>query len=130
MKLNSRQKGAQGEREFSKFATDRGYSAHRGRQFSGSSDSPDIKFIDLKGIHVEVKRVQALNIENAMQQAIRDAGSSIPVVAHRRNGEQWKITLSASDFFDFFLPGFVAQGYQLREQHLRVEQASLKGTNG
>lgn len=102
MKINSRQKGAAGEREFAQYLTSHGYPAHRGRQFSGSSDSPDVVCGSLKHIHFEVKRVQALNIQNALTQSERDAGEfKTPLVAHRRNGERWKITMYADDFIGF-----------------------------
>lgn len=106
--VNSRQKGACGEREFAKFVRDRGFDAYRGRQFHGRDDAPDIVTAGpLGGIHWEIKRVQNLNIEAAMSQAKRDCGSKVPMVAHRKNGEEWKITLSADDFFTYFIPPYV-----------------------
>ena len=41
-KINSRQKGARGERELAAVFTTAGFPARRGQQFSGSPDSPDI----------------------------------------------------------------------------------------
>ena len=108
-KINSRQKGAQGEREWSRFLTERGFPSIRGRQFSGSSDSPDVQHLTIKGIHSEVKRVQALNIDAAMSQSEADASDNVPIVAHRKNGKHWLVTLKAEEFVLFFLPGFIAQ---------------------
>jgi hypothetical protein len=45
-----------------------------------------------------VKRTEALSIYTAMSQACDDAGSKIPVVAHKRNGRQWLVILTATDF--------------------------------
>ena len=56
-KINGRQKGAQGEREFATVLKDLGIEARRGQQFSGGKDSPDV-VADLTGVHFEVKRVQ------------------------------------------------------------------------
>lgn len=97
---NSRQKGARGEREFAKFLTSKGHPASRGCQFQGGPDSPDVVCESLP-FHIEVKRVQNLNIEKALQQSINDSKGSnkIPIVAHRKNGEAWKITLTAEDLF-------------------------------
>lgn len=104
MKINSRQKGAAGEREFAQLLTQYGFPAHRGRQFSGSSDSPDVACASLRHLHFEVKRVQSLNIQDALDQATRDAGEfKIPLVAHRRNGERWKITMYADSFLLNFM---------------------------
>lgn len=93
-KINSRNKGACGEREFAKKLIELfGVEARRGQQFSGSKDSPDV-VTSIKGVHWEVKRVEALNIEKAIDQATRDGGlKNIPVVAHRKNGRNWLITV-------------------------------------
>ena len=100
MAINSRAKGARGEREWAKWLRDNlGIDARRGQQFTGSPDSPDV--IGLEGTHAEVKRVQKLNISNAMAQAIRDSGDNLPYVAHRKNGEEWLITIQARDVLGF-----------------------------
>jgi Holliday junction resolvase len=103
-KINSRQKGAAGEREARDFWRDRGHPANRGRQYSGSPDSPDIVVHSLPAFHFEVKRVQQLNLEDALAQATRDAGDKIPLVMHRRNGGEWMITMSADMFAKAFAP--------------------------
>ena len=103
MAINSKKKGAQGEREFSKwlFNNLQQYSARRGIQFSGSADSPDVTH-DIHGIHFEVKRVERLNLEQAMKQAIKDSeGRSVPVVAHRKNRGDWHMTIRADDLSEF-----------------------------
>lgn len=102
--VNSRQKGANGEREFAKILTARGYKSRRGQQFSGIGESPDVLSKGLPGIHWEVKRVEKLNITEALQQSLRDAKGLLGVVAHRRNGERWKVTLDLEDFLCFFAP--------------------------
>lgn len=99
-KINSRTKGAVGEREWRDQLRDAGFSAERGQQRSGSPDSPDVKCPDLPSIHWEVKRVERLNIFEAMEQAIRDAGDElVPVVAHRKNRQPWMVTMLAPDWF-------------------------------
>ncbi len=97
-KINSRQKGAKGEREFAAWlnATFPALNARRGCQFQGSKDSPDVAG-GIPGTHAEVKRVEALNVGKAMLQAIRDAGGNLPYVAHRRNKGEWLLTLRAAD---------------------------------
>ena len=52
-------------------------------------------------LHIEVKRVEALNVPKAMRQAERDAGANVPVLAHRRNREPWLITIKAEDLRRF-----------------------------
>jgi len=106
---NSRQKGARGEREWRDQLRAAGYTARRGQQFAGGTDSPDVICEELDSvIHFEVKRVESLNIHRAMQQADNDAGSKIPVVAHKRNGAPWLVTIPAEAFFEILRDGIEA----------------------
>lgn len=109
--MNSREKGKRGERQWRDELRAQGYAARRGQQFSGSPDSPDVVCSDLDWIHFEVKAVERLNIEEAMEQARRDArtgmgnGKSemgkVPVLAHRRSYRAWLVTMEAETFFRF-----------------------------
>jgi hypothetical protein len=100
MPINSRQKGARGEREWRDQLRNEGFDARRGQQFSGGAESPDVICDSLPGIHWEVKRVERGNPYDWIMQAKRDAGDSkMPVVAHKRNGEDWLCIISANDFF-------------------------------
>lgn len=97
---NSRAKGAEGEREFSRLCRDQGYDCRRGQQFNGL-DGQDV--VGLPGIHIECKRVEKLNIEEAMIQSRRDAkDGEMPIVAFRRNREKWKICMDAEDWFKIY----------------------------
>lgn len=100
-KINSREKGKAGEREFAALCRKHGFeNARRGQQFSGI-EGKDV--VGLDGIHIEVKRVERLNIEQALQQAERDKKEGeIPIVAHRRNREEWKVTMKAKDWFELY----------------------------
>lgn len=94
--MNSRRKGAVGEREIAKYLREHGYDAHRGQQYKGGPDSPDVT--GLNGFHIEVKRVEKLNIYESMEQSIRDAGDDTPLVIHRRDRDYWKVTMRLDDF--------------------------------
>ncbi len=101
MPINSRQKGARAERRFRDVLRAEGYlKARRGRQFCGGPDSPDVVCPELDFIHWEIKAVERLNIEDAMDQARRDGARKIPVVAHKRNHRRWLVTMEAEFFFD------------------------------
>lgn len=101
MPINSREKGAKGEREFARVCREHGYDqSRRGQQYSGI-EGEDV--VGLPGIHIEVKRVERLNIEEAMIQSRRDAKEGeIPIVAFRRNHEKWKICMDAEDWFAIY----------------------------
>ena len=99
--MNSRAKGVRGERQWRDELRANGYAARRGQQFACSPDSPDVVCEELSWLHFEVKAVERLNIEDAMDQARRDAGSNVPVVAHRRRFRRWLVTMDAETFFQF-----------------------------
>ena len=97
----SRRKGKVGEREISHILQERGYDAHRGQQFCGANGDADV--VGLPGVHLEVKRVERLNIVNAMEQSKSDASENeIPVVVHRRNGQEWLLTMRFTDYLDMY----------------------------
>jgi Holliday junction resolvase len=104
--MNSRTKGKVGEREFAELCREHGHSdVRRSVQYAGRvEDSADL--VGLPGVHVEVKRVERLNIEDAMAQAVRDSGSGspprIPIVAHRKNRGKWMVTMLADDWFAYY----------------------------
>ena len=93
----SRRKGAAGERELAKTLRELGVEARRGQQFSGGAESPDV-VAALRGIHIECKRVEALQLYPSLEQAKGDAGEgAIPVVAHRKNKREWVAILRLVD---------------------------------
>ena len=76
-----------------------GFPASRNDQtFIGGVGNPDISAEGLEAYHIEVKRVERLNLGAAMEQAEHDAAGKIPVVVHRRNNRPWLITLKLTDF--------------------------------
>ncbi len=97
----SRDKGKRGELEIAHILQEHGYPARRSVQFNGWQGDADV--IGVEGLHIEVKRVEKLNIENAMDQSRRDAkGSEIPVVFHRKNNRSWLATLPLDDFIRIY----------------------------
>lgn len=102
MPINSRQKGASYERHVAKLIRDYGYDAERGCQHSGGKDSPDVK-CSMDGIHWECKKVEKLNIWNALKQAQRDAGDDeMPAVVFSRNRERDYVAVAFDDFMKMY----------------------------
>lgn len=97
MSINSRAKGARGERELAAFLEANGFPARRGQQFAGGPDSPDVVCPSLPFFHPEVKRVEKGNLYNWMDQAVKDAGLKIPLVCHRKNGREWLAIMPLKD---------------------------------
>ncbi len=99
--MNSRDKGKRGELELAHVLRDYGYDSRRGQQFSGINGDADV--VGLPGIHIECKRVEKLNINKAMEQAVRDSRThEKPTVFHRTNREKWKVTMLLEDWLDLF----------------------------
>lgn len=97
---NSRAKGKVGELELAHYLRDRGFAAKRGQQFHGGSDSPDVVCLGLPDWHIECKRVEAGNLYNWLAQSKRDAGKKRPLVAHRKNKQEWVVICSLEDFLE------------------------------
>lgn len=99
--MNSRNKGAAGERELAGILKKYGYECRRGQQFCGANGDADV--VGLPGIHIECKRVEKLNLDAALEQAERDArAGEIPTVFHRKNRKEWKVTLRLNDFVKLY----------------------------
>jgi Holliday junction resolvase len=99
--MNSNQKGKRGERELAKKLQEYGYDARRGQQFCGANGDADV--IGLKGVHIECKRVERLNIHLAVEQAETDAKEhEKPMVFHRKNGKKWLVTMNFDDFIELY----------------------------
>ena len=104
MAINSKAKGAAGEREIAGILRDvYGYTeAKRGQQYCGLAGNADV--VDaLPGIHMEVKRVEKLHFYDAMEQAKRDAmPGEMPAVFHRKNRSGWLVTMELDDFMRIY----------------------------
>ena len=95
--MNSRQKGARGERELAKILQQYGYETRRGQQYCGANGDADV--VGLPGFHIECKRVERLDLYAAMEQSENDAKpEEVPTVMHRKNGKPWLVTMKLSEF--------------------------------
>ena len=109
---NSRAKGAKGERELARKLREYGYDCRRGQQYSGANGDADV--VGLDGIHIECKRVERLNIDDAVSQAKRDAREGeLPAVFHRKNNHEWLVTMPMDDWMRMYMdyePGTPSTG--------------------
>lgn len=98
MPTNSRNKGAVGERELANLLKEYGFETRRGQQFCGSNGDADV--VGLPNVHIECKRVEKLNLENAMEQSKRDSvpKGEMPTVMHRKNRGEWLVTMRLDDW--------------------------------
>ena len=99
--MNSRNKGKRGELELANMLKTYGYDTRRGVQYSGINGDADV--VGLPGIHIEVKRVEKLNVSEALKQSIRDARYfEKPTVMHRKNNEQWLVTMPLDEWIELY----------------------------
>ena len=102
--LNSRQKGKRGELELSHKLQEYGYDTRRGQQYCGANGDADV--VGLPNIHIECKRVQNLNLYNAIKQAQNDANSNeLPTVFHRKDRQEWLVTMTLDDWMKIYKAG-------------------------
>ena len=102
MGSKSQRKGAAGERELAALLSAAGYECQRGGSLT-FGEIPDV--LGLPGIHVEVKRVEKLNVLEAMEQAIRDSDrmlDGMPALFHRRNRKPWLVTMRLEDWLKLY----------------------------
>ena len=99
--MNSKQKGNRGERELASKLREHGFDCRRSQQYSGANGDADV--LGLHKIHIECKRVEKLNIDNAMLQAIKDRlPNNYPAVFHRKNNHKWLVTMQLDDWIELY----------------------------
>ena len=99
--MNSRTKGAAGERELSKILKEYGYDCRRGQQYCGSNGDADV--VGLHGIHIEAKRQEKMQLYDWMEQAKRDAKpDELPAVFHKKNNREILVTMTFEDWMKFY----------------------------
>ena len=101
-KINSKQKGARFERLLASKFREYGYDdARRTAQYCGNTgDASDV--VGLRGLHVEAKHQERMNLYEWMAQAKRDAeaggGDRLPAVFHKKNNAEILVTMELEDF--------------------------------
>lgn len=93
MSVKSTRKGKTGELEVMHILREHGYHVKRGGTQS-FGQQPDL--YGLEGVHIEVKRQEAVNLSAALAQAEADAqkfGDGLPTVFHRANRKPWTVSM-------------------------------------
>lgn len=106
----SKNKGKTGERELANKLKEYGFeNVRRSVQYNGKQTEGQADIVGLEGIHVECKRVERLNIYDAIDQAKRDSdknelpfGYDLPTVFHRKNNCEWLVTMTLDDWIQIY----------------------------
>lgn len=100
---NSKQKGKRGELELSHKLKEYGFDTRRTVQYCGKAEEGQADVVGLPGIHIEAKRVEKLNIYDAISQAKADAkNNDLPTVFHRKNRCEWLVTMTLEDWMKLY----------------------------
>lgn len=82
------------------------YKARRGQQYSGI-EGDDV--VGLPGIHIECKRVEKLNLYDAIDQSKQDSmcedllyDYDLPAVFHRKNNKEWLVTMPLKYWMELY----------------------------
>lgn len=76
------------------------------RTSRGVAQSADVAGV--RGLSIEVKRQEHLNIWACMAQSISQAGRRIPVLYFRRDRSEWLVTLRHKDFIQLYQDSYDA----------------------
>lgn len=119
--INSKQKGKNGELELVHKLKEYGYDCRRTNQFCGNTGEAD-DVLGLDYIHIECKRVEKLNIDTAIEQAVRDTkDNKFPTVFHRKNRKDWLVTMRLDDWIKLYNEYFSSMKL--------IERSTENGTN-
>lgn len=100
---NSKQKGKRGELELSHKLKEYGFDTRRTVQYCGKAEEGQADVVGLPGIHIEAKRVEKLNIYDAISQAKADTkNDDLPTVFHRKNRCEWLVTMTLEDWMKLY----------------------------
>ena len=102
MSKSQQRKGRNGEIELAAILTEYGYSVRPGTPLNYGTE-PDL--LGLPNIHIECKRVEKLNITEALNQAIRDSErfhDGLPALFHRKNRQEWLVTMRLDDWVKLY----------------------------
>ena len=109
--MNSKSKGKRGELELASKLRYYGFDGvHRSVQYNGKAEEGQPDLVGLTGIHIECKRVERLNVQEAMEQAVRDSKAmdlpfhdyDMPAVFHRKNDSEWLVTMRLEDWVHLY----------------------------
>ena len=101
-KINSNRKGKVGELELVNLFKSYGFeNAMRSQQYCGVNGDADV--IGVPELHIECKRVERLNIDQAIEQCFNDKGEEdLGIVAHRKNNKDWLVTMKFDEWMELY----------------------------
>lgn len=101
-RINSDMKGKKGELEVANLFKSYGFEeARRSQQYSGAGHTADVE--GMPGLHIEVKRVEALNIYKAIEKCHNEKrDEDYGVLVHRKNRKPWLVTMEFDEWIELY----------------------------
>lgn len=102
MPNKSQRKGRRAEIELAELLNSYGYNVRPGTPLNFGKE-PDLS--GLQGVHIECKRVERLNLIEALKQSKSDSerfDDGVPIVVHRRNRQPWIVSMSLTDWLGLY----------------------------
>lgn len=103
MPINSRTKGKNGELELCHALKEMfGWTARRSQQHCGDAGDADVVIVGMDRAFPEVKRVERLNVVQAMEKAMEQSQGKTPLLFHRTNRSKtgWLLTIRLQHLMD------------------------------
>lgn len=121
-----REKGKRGECMIASLLRAEGYDCRRTSQYCGQTgEAADV--VGLPGCHIEVKFVERLNVQEALEQVERDAPSNtIPLLFHKRSRSPWRVTMDFKSFIRFYREWHSSQVLEQRRTADLVDKEGLE----
>lgn len=122
MGKTSQRKGRDGELELCSRLREHGFDVKPGEAVS-FGEVPDLTGLD--GIHVEVKRCEKLALTSWLEQSRKDSErfrDGLPAVFHRRNRQDWLVTMTLSDWSKLYKDTFM---YNIGDMNADFEEVNL-----
>jgi Holliday junction resolvase len=101
-KVNSKAKGARFERNLASRLREYGYDCRRGQQYCGANGDADV--VGLRGLHIEAKHQERMNLYEWVSQAKRDSEGTgrLPAVFHKKNNAEILVTMTLDDWINLY----------------------------
>ena len=100
MPLNSRAKGAVGERELADELVRLGMLARRTVQYSGKSGDAADLIVDGLGLHLECKRTEQIRMDKWLEQVAHDCHGKPWVIVTRQSRRPWLVVQTLDQWAD------------------------------
>ena len=129
----AKQKGDKYERDLANYCNEQcGLSSHRTPRSGGGRKEALADLLGTPGIAIEAKRVEKVNINDFMQQAVKNCGQDLPVVITRRSKQTLEnsyVFMRLHEWMALYRAFLSQQGYAPSTQPRETDQDLTRKDN-